>query len=70
MINTKEIKKLMIDAEMNIGDLARELGITRGYTSDVIHGRRPLTLAVANKMQDALGISNADFGFYFLDGGE
>lgn len=36
----KEAKKAMIDLDMSISDLADRIGMTRQYTSEIIHGRR------------------------------
>lgn len=39
-MNPKEIKKLLIDKELTIADLARKVGVKRNYLSMIIHGHR------------------------------
>lgn len=66
MINTKEIKKLLIEKDMTINDLAEYLEKSHSHVRRKVNGRAPMTLWEAEKIQDALGIENKDFGFYFL----
>lgn len=35
---SKAVKKAMIDKDMNTTDLAKELGYTRQYTSNIVNG--------------------------------
>lgn len=39
-MNPKEIKKLLIDKDTTIIELAKEIGVRREYLSVVIHGHR------------------------------
>lgn len=66
MINTKEIKKLLIDKDLGIKDVA--LCIGKSYSSALlkINGEIPITLSEADKVQTLLGINDCDFGFYFM----
>lgn len=68
-MNTKELKKRMVDYNMTNAELADKIGVTPTHFSGVLNGKRPLTLGLANKIQEALEIPNEDFGHYFLDGG-
>lgn len=66
MINTKEIKKLLIEKDMTINDLAEYLEKSHSHVRRKVNGRAPMNLWEAEKIQDVLGIENKDFGFYFL----
>lgn len=66
MINTKEIKKLLIDKDLGIKDIS--LCLNKSYSSALlkVNGDLPLTLGEAEKIQFLLGIDDCDFGFYFM----
>lgn len=66
MINTKEIKKLLIDKDLNISDVAMCVGKSYSNTLLKINGKTSMTLYEAEKIQELLEISDNDFGFYFL----
>lgn len=66
MINTKELKKLLIDKELTIIELATYLGKSHQTVRRKLNGRSPMNLWEAEKIQDILEIENRDFGFYFL----
>lgn len=66
MINTKEIKKLLIDKDLKVNDIAVHIGKSYSNTMLKINGKTPLTLDEAEKIQHLLGIEDRDFGFYFL----
>ena len=66
MINTKEIKKLLIDKDLGIKDIALCLGKSYSNTLLKINGELSLTLGEADKIQKFLGIDDCDFGFYFM----
>ena len=68
MVNTKEIKKRMVDYDLTTAQLADEVGMSVPYISSVINGKRSLTLHVAERIQEVLEIPNDRFGHYFLDG--
>lgn len=66
MINTKEIKKLLIDKDLGIKDIAVCIGKSYSNALLKINGDLPMTLGEADKIQALLGISDCNFGFYFL----
>lgn len=68
MINTKEIKKLLIDKNLKIHDVAICIGRTYANTSLKLNGKLSLKLSEAEKIQELLGIADCDFCFYFLNG--
>ena len=70
MINTKAIKRRMIDYDYTNSELADKIGVSQSYMSGVINGSKPLTLGMAEKLQEALNIYNDDFAYYFLSGAE
>ncbi|MCC8989042.1 MAG: helix-turn-helix transcriptional regulator [Candidatus Contendobacter sp.] len=54
------IKVRRVDLEMTQGDLAEQLGITQGYLSYLEKGQRQVTLALLEKIADALRCRIAD----------
>lgn len=66
MINTKELKKLLIDKELTIIELATYLGKSHQTVRRKLNGRSPMNLWEAEQIQEILEIENRDFGFYFL----
>ena len=66
MINTKELKKLLIDKDLSINDVATYLKKSYSNTLLKINGKIPMTLNEAEKIQLFLDINDCDFGFYFL----
>ena len=66
MINTKELKKLLIDKDLGIKDVALCIGKSYSTTLLKINGEVPITLSEADKVQTLLGIRDCDFGFYFM----
>lgn len=66
MINTKELRKVLIDKEMTIVELASYLGKSHQTVRRKLNGRSPMNLWEAEKIQEILEIENRDFGFYFL----
>lgn len=66
MINTKEIKKLLIDKELKIQDVAEYIGKSYSNTLLKINGKTPMTLNDAEKIQELLEIEDSNFAFYFL----
>lgn len=66
MINTKEIKKLLIDKSMTINDVAVYIGKSYSNTNLKLNGKAPMTLNEAEKIQSLLSIEDCDFGFYFF----
>ena len=66
MINTKEIKKLLIDKDLTINDIAIYIGKSYSNTLLKINGKIPMNLNDAEKIQEFLEIDDRDFAFYFL----
>lgn len=66
MINTKEIKKLLIDKDLTINDVAIYIGKSYSNTLLKINGKTSITLSDAEKIQEFLEIDDRDFAFYFL----
>ena len=66
MINTKELKKLLIDKDLTINDVAAYIEKSYSNTLLKINGKIPITLNEAEKIQLFLDIDDCDFGFYFL----
>ncbi len=57
----KEAKKALIDRDMEIGEVAEELGMSRPYVSSILNGRVYSPVAV-KKISDLLHIPDADSG--------
>ena len=51
------IKKIRTDKNMSQGDIARALGVDRGYISNIENGKRNPTLATITKLAEALKVS-------------
>lgn len=49
----------MLDKGMRQADLARSTGLSTGYISEVVGGRKPFTAPVLAKLANALGLSVA-----------
>lgn len=59
-ISTKlgqNLKKIRTQKKMSQGDIARTLGVDRGYISNIENGKKNPTLATIAKLAKALGIS-------------
>lgn len=65
-MNTKEIKKRMVDYGFTNAELADRIGVTPSHFSGVLNGKKALTLGVADKIQQALEIPDELFAFYFM----
>ena len=70
MINTKEIKKLLIDNNLTMHDVADCIGKSYNSAYLKLHNKAPMKLSEADKLQKLLGIADCDFGLYFLYNGE
>ena len=66
MVNTKGIKKLLIDKDMDLSDLAAVIGRSYTTTSMKLNNASSMTLDEAEKIQEALGIHDEDFAYYFM----
>ena len=57
-ISTKlgqNLKKIRTQKKMSQGDIARNLGVDRGYISNIENGKKNPTLATVDKLAKALG---------------
>ena len=54
----KQVKKSLIDHNMTMGDLADALGISLGYVSDLIKGKRSNTEQI-RRIVEFLGLSDS-----------
>ncbi|MGN0743070.1 MAG: helix-turn-helix domain-containing protein [Candidatus Fimadaptatus sp.] len=66
MINTKAVRHRMVDLDLNNSKLAEACGVSAPYMCSIVKGQKPLTLGIAFKMQKALGVSDDEFCFYFM----
>ena len=67
MVNTKALKMRMIEKDVDYDFLAKACGRKKSSIRQKITGYRPLTLEEAEVFQQALDISNDDFGYYFFN---
>ena len=65
-MNTKEIKKRIIDCGITASDLATKCNVSSAKMSLVINNHQDATLELAEKMQHYLSISDDEFAHYFL----
>lgn len=66
MINTKELKKLLIDKNLKVSDIAAHIEKSYSSTMLKINGKSSMSLGEAEKIQFLLDIDDNDFCFYFL----
>jgi len=52
----QNIKKIRMKKKMSQGDIARALGVDRGYISNIENGKKNPTLATLQKIANALGV--------------
>jgi transcriptional regulator with XRE-family HTH domain len=52
----QNIKKIRMRKKMSQGDIARFLGLDRGYISNIENGKKNPTLATLHKIANALGV--------------
>lgn len=66
-VDTKAIKKLMIDNNINsIGELSERSGVNRNTTADVVSGKIRPSTAVMEKFMVALNIEPVNAGPIFF----
>jgi len=53
----RNLKRIRSDKNMSQGDIARALGVDRGYISNIENGKRNPTLATITKLAEALKVS-------------
>lgn len=56
----RNLKRIRSAKNMSQGDIARALGIDRGYISNIENGKRNPTLATITKLAEALNVSVND----------
>lgn len=67
MINTKEIRKQMIDKDLTYVALGKLLDLAPTTVRQKIANVRPMNLDEAEKLQTALGIPDGEFCLYFFN---
>lgn len=65
-LNTKAIRKRMIDKGFTAAELADEIGVSVSYMSVMLNNKRPMKLEIAERVQEALEIPDSRFAYYFL----
>lgn len=53
----RNLKRIRAGKNMSQGDIARALGVDRGYISNIENGKRNPTLATITKLAEALKVS-------------
>lgn len=53
----RNLKRIRTEKNMSQGDIARALGVDRGYISNIENGKRNPTLATITKLAEALKVS-------------
>jgi len=66
MINTEKLKRRMKASGITQSTLAAQIGISGSLLSMKIKNRRAMTLNEAEAIAKILGISDDEFGEYFL----
>lgn len=56
----KNLKKIRLAKKMSQGDIAKILGVDRGYISKIENGKKNLTLQTTAKLAKALRVSAVD----------
>ena len=54
------IKKIRIKKKMSQGDICRKLDMDRSYMSAVESGKKNITLAILERLANALGVSPSE----------
>lgn len=52
----QNLKKIRTQKKMSQGDIARTLGVDRGYISNIENGKKNPTLATIDKLAKTLGV--------------
>ena len=69
MLNTKALKRRMIDKSLTGVELAYRCGVSPSKISFVLNNKQSARLELIYKMQEVLGIEDEEFGYYFLVSG-
>lgn len=67
MVNTKALRKRMIDFDITASELADRCGVSQTKISFILRNKMLLTLELAEKIQEILYIEDEDFAYYFLN---
>ena len=51
------LKRIRTEKNISQGDIARELGVSRGFVSNLENGKTNPTLATISRVAEALGVS-------------
>jgi transcriptional regulator with XRE-family HTH domain len=70
LVRSVALLEALAERNYSQNGLARRLGVSSGYMSQVLHGHRSPSPKVRQKLMDALGVT--DFGtiFIIIDGAE
>ena len=66
MVNTKAIRKRMIDLDLSYRDLGEAIGKKAGTARQKVMNYRPLFLDEAEAWQKVLQADDSEFHFYFF----
>ena len=69
MLNTKALKRKMIDKNLTSMELAYRCGVSPAKMSVVLNNKQAAKLSLIIDIQEILGIDDSEFGYYFLGGG-
>lgn len=69
MLNTKALKRRMIDKNLTSMELAYRCGVSPSKMSFVLNNKQAARLSLIIDIQETLDIPDEDFGHYFLGGG-
>jgi len=56
----KNLKRIRTDKNISQGDIARELGVDRGFISNIENGKTNPTLTTIVKLARAIGVSSGE----------
>jgi transcriptional regulator with XRE-family HTH domain len=53
----KNLKRIRTEKDISQGDIARSLGVSRGFVSNLENGKTNPTLATITRLANAIGVS-------------
>jgi len=53
----RNLKRIRTEKDISQGDIARELGVSRGFVSNLENGKTNPTLATITRVADVLGVT-------------
>lgn len=65
-VNTKALRKRMIDFDLTNAEMADKVGISQSKMSFILNHKQAATLEIAERIQETLGIDDSQFAYYFL----